>query len=197
MTPPADIIVVRGAPGVGKSEVASHLAMQFPAGAKVEVDNLRKMVIPVNWKNQQEHKDLLQVAARLTSDFLGLGFRPVIVVDTFSGDKVVAFLKTLGELRPGVGVEVFGLYADEEVLRARLAGRPADGFRDFDIARKLNADLLQISDKQETQIDTSRLTSAMVAAKISYKLMGRRTARLNGSTKGRERSKSKLLRPNN
>jgi predicted kinase len=172
MTPPVDIIVVRGAPGVGKSEVAGHLAMQFPAGAKVEVDALRKMVISVNWTNQKEHIDLLQVAARVAGDFLGIGFRPVIVVDTLSGDKVFGFLKTLQEFRPGAAVALFGLYADEGVLRSRLAGRPDGLFKNFKIARKLNADLLEIGDKHEKRIDTSRLTSAEVAAIIANQVKG-------------------------
>ena len=176
MTPPADIIIIRGAPGVGKSEVAGHLAKEFPTGAKVEVDALRKMVISVDWTNQQEHKDLLQVAARVTCDFLGLGFRPVIVVDTFSGDKVGAFLTTLRKLSPDVNIALFGLYADEAVLNSRLSGRPKGRFKDFVIAKKLNADLLQIRDTQETHIDTSRLTSAMVAAMIASKVRGRTAA---------------------
>jgi len=170
MTRPVDVIVLRGAPGVGKSEAASLLALQFPAGAKVEVDVLRKMVVSADWTNQQEHKDLLQIAARVTSDFLELGFRPVIVVDTFSGDKVGGFLEKLRELRPGVGVGLFGLYADDEVLKSRMAGRPEGQFRKFDIARKLNADLLRISDDQETKIDTSKLTPATIAELIAHKV---------------------------
>jgi len=164
-----DVIIVRGAPGVGKSEAGSHVSMHFPAGAKVEVDVLRKMVISVDWTKQQEHVDLLQIAAGVTADFLELGFRPVIVVDTFSGDKVTGFLKKLREMRPGVGVELFGLYAAEEVLKSRMASRPQGQFRKFDIARKLNADLQRITDAQETRIDTSNLGPMEVAEIIVAK----------------------------
>jgi predicted kinase len=99
-----DVIILRGAPGVGKSTLAKELAQHFPKGVRIEVDTLRGMVISVDWTNQQEHKDLLQVAAQLTRQFLGLGFKPVLVVDTFSGDKVKDFLDTVNN--PDIGLQV-------------------------------------------------------------------------------------------
>ena len=166
----ADVVIIRGAPGAGKSQAAKALTLFFPHGAKVEVDILRKMVISVDWKNQQEHINLLQVAARLTHEFLSLDFRPVIVVDTFSGDKVNPFVDTLRQLDDSLAIKMVGLYASDEVLRTRLDGRPLDEFKDFGISKKLNEDVLKIKRPDECQIDTSELSPRQTAEEI-YKLL--------------------------
>lgn len=163
---PAGVIIIRGAPGVGKSEAARGLARHFPGGTRIEVDNLRSMINSVRWTDQQEHKNLLQVAARLTGDLLALGFIPAIVVDSFSGDKVDAYLDTLRQLNPAVGVWLFGLYATEAALQSRLEGRRDDQFKDFAIARKINADLSRFRHLDEVQIDTSILTQHEVVETI-------------------------------
>src|SRR4051812_35009310 len=91
----SDIIILRGAPGSGKSETAKSLSQWFPKGVRLEVDTLRQMVVSVDWKNQQEHINMLQASAGLVYDFLKCGFSPVIVVDTFSGDKVIRFVQRI------------------------------------------------------------------------------------------------------
>ena len=171
MTPvSADVVIIRGAPGAGKSQAAKALTSFFPRGAKVEVDILRKMVISVDWKNQQEHINLLQVAARLTHDFLNLGFRPVIVVDTFSGDKVNRFVDTLRQLNGSLAIKMVGLYASNEVLRTRLEARPLDEYKDFGISKKLNEDVLKVKPLNECQIDTSGLSPRQTAEEIHQRL---------------------------
>jgi hypothetical protein len=168
--PRVEVIIIRGAPGVGKTEVAKCLARHFPGGAKVEVDVLRKMIISVHWTDQREHTELLQVAARVVGDFLGLGFSPVIVVDTFSGDKVDSFLKTLQQLNSSPSVRLFGLHASETALRQRLDRRPEGQFKDFEVSAKLNTDILHIRRPEETQIDASDLCAKELAQIIVSKL---------------------------
>ena len=171
MTPEnADVVMFRGAPGTGKSQAAKALASFFPRGVKVEVDILRKMVISVDWKNQQEHINLLQVAARLTHDFINLGFRPVIVVDTFSGDKFIRFIDTLRQLDGSLAIKLVGLYVSEEVLRTRLEERPSDEFKDFGICKKLNQDVLKMKHLGEYQIETTGLSPRQTAEEIYQRL---------------------------
>lgn len=164
----ADVVIIRGAPGAGKSQAAKSLTSFFPRGVKVEVDILRKMVISVDWKNQQEHINLLQVAARLTHDFIDLGFSPIIVVDTFSGDKFDRFIDTLRQMDGSLEIKMFGLYVSDEVLRTRLEARSLDEFKDFVICKKLNEDVLKIKHPSEYQIDTTG-RSPMQTAEEVYK----------------------------
>jgi predicted kinase len=105
-----DIIILRGCPGSGKSQTAKSLSQSFPKGVRLEVDTIRNMVISVDWKNQQEHIDILQVSTGLVHDFLKLGFSPVIVIDTFSGEKINKYLETLYELDKDLSIKIFGLF---------------------------------------------------------------------------------------
>jgi broad-specificity NMP kinase len=167
MSIPPDVIIIRGAPGVGKTELSKALAKYYPQGSRVEVDALRKMVISVNWTDQAEHIKLLGLAARTVADFVEAGFSPVIVVDTFSGDKVIAFLSRLRSLNPGLTHRLFALHATPEVLAQRLSARPADSFKDHRIALKLNADVLKIRLPDEITVDTSTRTAAEIATEMA------------------------------
>lgn len=171
MAPEVDIILIKGAPASGKSQTAKSLAQFFPKGVKVEVDILRQMVISVDWTNQAEHINLLQVSARLVCDFLKLGFKPVIVVDTFSGDKINLYLEALNQFDHPLSVKIFGLFVTEGVLKKRLELRSNGEFKDFEICKKLNDDVFKIKHQQEYQIDTSRLLPMQAAEKI-YHILG-------------------------
>lgn len=152
-----DIIILRGAPGSGKSQAAKSLTKFFPKGVKVEVDILRQMVISVDWKNQEEHINILQVSTRLVYDYLKLGFNPIIVVDTFSGDKIYKYLDSLYQLDNTISIKLFGLYVTEDELRRRLDLRSNGEFRDLEICKRLNEDVLITKYDTEFQIDTTGL----------------------------------------
>jgi len=169
MSGETDIIILKGAPASGKSQAAKSLTRFFPEGVKIEVDNLRQMVISVNWKNQAEHINLLQVAARLAYDFRKSNFKPVIVVDTFSGDKIKNFMAILKELDDSFRIQIFSLYASENVLQKRLEARPVGEFKDFGISKKLNEDILKYKVEAEHQIDTSFLLPTQAAEMIYRK----------------------------
>jgi predicted kinase len=180
--PLPDVLVLRGAPGAGKSSAAKCLASLFPGGARVEVDLLRRMIISVDWKNQEEHIRMLDAAAGFANDLAKFGFRPVIVIDTFSGDKLPRFLDVLRRLHAARTFRAFALHAEDEVLRGRLALRPADEFKDFAISRKLNADVSRFRYPGELLIDTSSRTPEGVAAMILDALT--RTSRRGGAGSG-------------
>lgn len=167
-----DIIILKGAPASGKSQTAKSLTRFFPQGVKIEVDNVRQMVISVDWKNQAEHINLLQVSARLAHDFLKLNFKPVIVVDTFSGDKIKNFMVNLNQLDASLRIKIFSLHVKEEVLKIRLDLRPAGEFKDFGISKRLNDDVLKFKLDAEHLIDTSSLLPAQTASLIYQQMAG-------------------------
>lgn len=162
----ADIIIIRGAPGSGKSQVAKSLAGYFPKGVRMEVDTLRNMVISVDWQNQQEHIDILHASTKLVQEFLRFGFKPVIVVDTFSGDKINSFLNTLYQIDNNLRVEIFGLFTSEDELKRRLERRKGDEFKDFNVCKKLNEDVLKWKHESELQVDTTGLSPIKTASVI-------------------------------
>lgn len=161
-----DIIILRGAPGSGKSQTAKSLSQFFPKGVRLEVDTIRQMVVSVDWKNQYEHIQMLQVSAGLACDFLKCGFSPVIVVDTFSGDKVFGFVDRVRHFDGNLAISVFGLFTTDDELERRLALRQNGEFRDVAICKKLNNDVLKIKHETELQIDTTGLLPMETARKI-------------------------------
>lgn len=170
-----DLILLKGAPGVGKSTAAKLLAHHFPSGVRIEVDTLRQMVINVNWKNQAEHRSLLTLSARLAADFLRSGFAPVILIDTFSGDKLDGFLAAFQSECPQSRVFVAVLHASDDVLRQRVLNREPDAFRDITIATRINYESVRDAKPCERLIDTTNLSPADAAGAI-LRLAGDTTA---------------------
>jgi hypothetical protein len=127
---------------------------------------LRGMVISVDWTNQAEHINILSLSTDLVMRFLRLGYRPVLVVDTFSGDKLRPFLAELGSLNSDLKVRSFALVAAPEVLRTRVENRPADQFKDVAVCQKLNSDVVKRLQPFEELIDTTTLTPEQVASVI-------------------------------
>lgn len=161
-----DIIIIRGAPGSGKSDSAKSLSKYFPNGVRIEVDTIRNMVISVDWKNQQEHIDMLQASTKLVFEFLHLGFSPAIVVDTFSGDKINRYLETLYQQDEKLSIKIIGLYTTDEELKRRLDLRKSPEFKDFPICKRLNDDVLKWKHESEFQVNTTGLSPTQTAEKI-------------------------------
>ena len=162
-----DIIIIKGAPASGKSQTAKELAKYFPKGVRIELDNLRSMVISVDWTNQTEHVNILNLSTKLSFEFYNLGFKPIIIVDTFSGDKLDSYYEKLRALNNKWSISIFGLFSDETTIKKRLEMRSTDKFKDFSIAKKINEDILKFKHDKEFQIDTSNLESKDTA-KIIY-----------------------------
>jgi broad-specificity NMP kinase len=161
-----DLILLKGAPGVGKSTAARLLAQHFPSGVRVEVDTLRQMVISVDWTNQAEHRKLLTLSAQLAAGFLRSGSSPVILVDTFSGDKIDGFLTEFHAQCPSSRVCAVVLHAAEDVLRERLSNREAGAFRDIDISIRINNEAVRDARPSERILDTSTLSPTDVLGAI-------------------------------
>jgi adenylate kinase family enzyme len=166
-----DIIIIRGAPGSGKSLSAKSLSKFFPKGVRLEVDNLRNMVISPNWTNQNEHISILNLSTKMVAEFLQSGFKPIIVVDTFSGDKINKYLEDLRQLNSKLSIKIFGLHVSENELIKRIESRENYEFRDVNICIRLNSDVLKFKHKSEYQINTTGLLP-LDTAKIIYDQIG-------------------------
>ncbi|WP_289055998.1 hypothetical protein [Carboxylicivirga marina] len=162
----ADIIIIKGAPATGKSTTAKELTKYFPNGVRMEIDNLRSMVISVDWTNQKEHIGILNASIQLVSNFHELKYKPIIIVDTFSGDKINDYYEHLNKQKKELEIAIFGLYTTETEIQKRLDLRLDDKFKDFEICKKLNSDTIKYKHEYELQIDTSGLTAKETSALI-------------------------------
>jgi len=161
-----DIIIIRGAPGSGKSETAKELANFFPNGAIVEIDNIRKMVISVDWTNQKEHINMLHASVNLIIEFIYFKIKPVIVVDTFSGDKISGFLNSIRNFNSNLIIRIFALYVTDNELKKRLELRSSGKFKNFEISKNINYDTIKLCYNDECKIDTSNISAKDTAKTI-------------------------------
>jgi hypothetical protein len=119
---------------------------------------MRKMVCPVEWTNQKEHRELLDISAKLCLGFAASGRGTLIVVDTLSGDKGPWFHSLIRSHIPTASIRVVTLTISDEVLGQRLNSRPFPQFKDFEISRKISRDMLQFPVHGELILSTSELT---------------------------------------
>jgi len=158
-----DIIIIKGAPGSGKSETANILSAHFPKGVKIEVDYLRGMIISVDWENLEEHLNSLKVAANLTLNFLKFNYKPVIVIDTFSMGKEYIFINSLLEKKDNLNIKIFGLFVNEDELKKRLGERSSEQYNNFILSNDVNKEVINIKDEKIIIIDTSNKTAEEIA----------------------------------
>ncbi len=153
-----DVIIIRGAPGSGKTQASKCLATHFQKSVRIEVDTLRAMVISVEWSNQDEHINILSLTIGLVIGFHRLGYGPIIVVDTFSGNKLSKFIADISLMNNNLEIRSFALVTAPEVLRVRVEDRPTGQFKDLDICIKLNSDVIKHLQPLEQIIDNTELT---------------------------------------
>lgn len=154
------VVLLRGAPGVGKSTVATLLGSSGAARTIIEVDTMRRLVVGVHWSDRRLHGAAITAAALAAGEFAVRGFGPVLLVDCFGRSTA----HTAVELakRTGAEVAVFTLWASPGVLRARLAHRVKD-YDGTGFALLINAEMAAVD---SSAIDTTELTADQVAARV-------------------------------
>ena len=156
-----DLIIVRGAPAVGKSSLGRRIKKEFPEGFVVEVDDLRGMINSVKWVHKEEHLNALNATESLVKSYLKAGYNPAIVIDTFNPTK----LKWFTEKFRDNNFVVISLFANNEVLENRLTNREK-GFKDWDMTKILNDEVEKYRHEKEILIDTSELDKEQVVQKF-------------------------------
>lgn len=161
------VILLRGAPGVGKSTLAPLLGELGVVHAIIEVDTVRRMIVGVDWGDRRQHDAALAAAARAAAEFAVAGVSPVLLVDCFGRDQVQRALDLVKA--SGAEAMVVTLWATPDVLRARLAERVGD-YDDVSMALLINAEM---EAGEREPIDTSDLTAHQVVDLVRERVGGR------------------------
>jgi cytidylate kinase len=148
-----DILLVRGAPGVGKSTAVGRMRRHLHSGAIVEVDVLRGMIAGVEWTNKVQHVLALEHAHMIAGSFLAHGLRPVVIVDTLGRARLDTFLPMLA-----TSYRVVSLYARPEVLANRVDARPEGQFKNLEACMTLNDEIARHRYPHESLVDTSDMS---------------------------------------
>jgi predicted kinase len=153
-----EVLLVRGAPGVGKSAVVSELKQHIPDGAVIEVDTIRQMLARPRNTDRAQHVAALELAWVLARAFLAQGVCPVVVVDTFTSRKLSAFVASVD--RP---YRIVSLYAEPEALRIRLLQRGISQRDQLESAAMHNTEIASQRYPNEKCIDTTSRDPQSVA----------------------------------
>lgn len=136
-TPSTEVVVLSGAPGVGKTSVA--LAVRDLYGAvHLDLPRVRSFHLPPDWSGANAAEEAMSVRVLLSMawTYLRHGRTPLVLDDLRDDDAV----RAAHELSSSARVRLVSLVADEGVLASRLAAR-ATGFRDVGEALARNAAL--------------------------------------------------------
>ncbi|HSQ94175.1 MAG TPA: AAA family ATPase [Methanoregula sp.] len=118
-----DLVVIRGAPGVGKSTLAGGLKARFPQGVTVEVDAFKGMMHTWDWQDTRQHHHITGAAGMACLSYLENGYSPVIAVDTFSPQLLGKFMAMMNTSPKKPSCLIVALVCDPEILAQRIQCR--------------------------------------------------------------------------
>lgn len=147
-----DVLILRGAPGVGKSTLGRGLRRQLDRGSVIEVDDLRGMLARVDWTSRVHHDIALSVALDALYSFLRADVRPVVLIDTFSRSRLQGIHARLNEA--GLRHYTLSLWLEPERLEARLRARTS-GFSEWEPSRVLNEEAFANRYPREELVNTT------------------------------------------
>jgi len=163
-----DAIILRGAPGVGKSTLGTRLLDRLHDGALIEVDVVRAMLARVDWADRRQHDIALGGGLDLLRCFRAQGRKPVILVDTFSCGRLKFVQSRFDDER--LTHYTLSLWLTPDDLSRRLRER-VSGFREYEPSRILNEEVATNRYPQETLIDASGLDKQALLAR-AYAVLG-------------------------
>ncbi len=162
----ADLIVVTGPPGAGKSTVAKLLVEDFPRSALVRGDDFfgyvsTGAIAPWLPEAHQQNDVVLEAAASAAGRFAAGGY--TVVYDGVVGPW---FLPTFAAAT-GLGTLAYVMLLPSETeCLARVAGRSGHGFTDADAARRMHREFATAEVQERHVLRDADGKPADVAAEI-------------------------------
>lgn len=149
-----DVVILRGAPCVGKTTLGRRLKAALPDCAVMEVDDVRGMLANVDWKDRRQHDIAMAGSLDLLRRFVQEGRRPVVLIDTFSRARLGHVLGWMEGA--GLKYRLVSMRLQPDDLQRRLADRES-GFREWEPSRVLNDEVERNRYKNETLLDVTGL----------------------------------------
>lgn len=149
-----DVVLIRGAPGIGKSTIGELLRVAAPNGAIVDIDKIRRMLNKERfiYNENHEYRNATIAAGALVKSFLSSKYSPVVVIDVFSKPILELFINQM----QGHSLISIILHADDEVLSARMTNR-TNGYINVDVARRVSQHIYDTRSETDFMIDTTLL----------------------------------------
>lgn len=159
------LILIGGAPGIGKSSLARHLRRALAKGVTLETDELWGCINDVDWHNQEQHLIALQQTFFLAESYLNLGFQPITVVDVFTTrtlDRTFELLEKHKILKP---YKIISLFMDDNRLKDRVLNR-GNGWKDIESCYYCNREIQTQRYDNQSLINIEGLDKETLAKKV-------------------------------
>jgi len=149
-----ELVIIRGAPGVGKTTLSEALKRCFPGGVSIEIDHIRGMINSVAWIHVQQDINSIEAAWAAGRSYLENGYRPLFLIDSFGILKYKRIISMIHASRPELSCHTLALYCADDELVSRIRSRK-NGFSDIKNSLALNREVRDHRHRNETFIDTT------------------------------------------
>jgi len=150
-----DLLILRGAPGVGKTSVGRLLTGHYANGVTIEIDEVRRMINAVTWTSVKEHLDAIEATRCLFMSYFNSGYKPIIIIDTLSQGTIQLIIDKIPKT---LSYKVISLIADNDKIKKRIVTRNS-GFLDYNISFKVNDSITKENLINNYLIDTTLITA--------------------------------------
>jgi predicted kinase len=162
-----NLILIGGAPGVGKSTLADSLKKAFPKGITLESDLLWGCLNAVNWYNQDQAWISLKQTFYLAEKYLQSGFHPITVVNVFTTRTLERVFKLFEERKAIADYKIISIYMSDTHLEQQVLNRKDGGWKDLESCYFCNHDVQTQHFKNQTLINVESLEKESLVRRVT------------------------------
>jgi hypothetical protein len=128
---PYDLIIIGGAPGVGKSTLMQRLCHYLDMPPRLEFSTIREIHLDYEWKRESPEEEAMsfEILQQIIPIYMQHGRTPLLLTD-FKDERLASFESAFKDFR----YMILTLYTSEgEEIKQRVGARTS-GFRDIESA---------------------------------------------------------------
>jgi broad-specificity NMP kinase len=148
-----NLILVRGAPGVGKSTLIHKVGNDLANSAIIETDELHKILSRPHWRDDIENMEILKIALDTATELSSTGSNPIFIIEVFIPKRLDLFLQSLDKSIFKNSYKIITLKCTDEVLKGRILDR-VNGTKDIKNALYCNQEMGRKSYDREFILNT-------------------------------------------
>ena len=149
-----NLLVVRGAPGTGKTTIGSLFRRFAPKGVVIDIDDVRRMINGERflYGENEHYQKAVGVVQGMVEYYISEGYAPVVVIDVFSANIHKLFWS---KTYSGTCISAT-LYARDAILIDRMSNR-GKGYINLEVAARVNRHMHDTKGLTDIWIDTTDL----------------------------------------